>query len=262
MTIPFSARRFRSTVPFYARYRVPYPHELIAAVAGRVGLEKGDKVLDLGCGPGPLAIGFARLGLDVLGLDPEPEMLAAARQASAQEGLGVRFEEGSSYDLGPGLGRFKLVTMGRSFHWMDRTATLAALDGLVEPGGAIALFHDRRILTRPDWRSLMEELALTYAPEAQTLRKWRQGPDWVPHEAVLLDSAFSRVESLGRIFSRILGPDDIVGRIYSMSVASPEQLGDRRTAFEDELRAGLSVLAGNDVFTEIVSAEAVLAFRP
>ena len=46
----------------------------------------------------------------------------------------------------PYLGRFKLVTIGRAFHWMDRPATLGLLDALVEAGGAVALFGE----TYPD----------------------------------------------------------------------------------------------------------------
>src|SRR5262245_61869697 len=70
-------RRFRSTVPFYATYRVPYPQALVAFVAERCCLAPGSPVLDLGCGPGLLAVAFARLGCAVTAMDPEPDMLAS-----------------------------------------------------------------------------------------------------------------------------------------------------------------------------------------
>lgn len=66
--------RFRSTVPFYAAYRVPYPDALIAFITERCDLARGGRVLDLGCGPGPLAVAFARLGCAVTAMDPEPDM--------------------------------------------------------------------------------------------------------------------------------------------------------------------------------------------
>ena len=40
------------------------------------------------------------------------------------------------------MGPFRLVAMGRAFHWMDRAATLAMLDRMVTPDGGVALFHD------------------------------------------------------------------------------------------------------------------------
>ena len=78
--IPFEARRFRSTAAYYTRYRVPYPDELIARVAEHAGLQAGQRLLDLGCGPGQLGIAFARMtGAQVTGIEPEPDMLETAR---------------------------------------------------------------------------------------------------------------------------------------------------------------------------------------
>ena len=61
------------------------------------------RVLDLGCGPGPLARGFAPLVRDVIAVDPSPEMLAEARVLAGQA-TNIRFVAGSSYDLDPALG--------------------------------------------------------------------------------------------------------------------------------------------------------------
>lgn len=260
--LPFEPRRFRSTAVYYSRFRVPYPNALIVDIAERVKLGPGDRVLDLGCGPGPLAIAFARLGMEVVGLDPEAEMLAAAAQAAREAGVSVRFEEGSSYDLGPELGHFKLVTMGRSFHWMDRPATIAALNGMVEPGGNIALFHDHRVATDPDWPEVMDKVSEKYVPEGSLLRRMRREKQWLAHESVLLNSAFSDLALIGRVMERELTVEDIIGRAYSMSVTSPEALGAKRDAFETDLRTGLAALSPDGIFTEIVRPEALIAFRP
>jgi hypothetical protein len=176
--------------------------------------------------------------------------------------LTVDFRQGSSYDLAPDMGPFKLVTMGRSFHWMDRAATLATLDGLTTPDAAVALFHDHRIAHSPDWRAVVEPIAEKFSPGRSESRHVRRSADWAPHEAVLLQSRLAEVETLGRVFERQLTADDIVGRVYSMSVTSPEVLGEQREPFEATLRAELAQIAPDHRFTEIVSVEAVLAFRP
>src|SRR3982751_6226826 len=138
--IPFEKHRFRSAAEHYRKGRPPYAEALFLRVAERIGWARDQAVLDLGCGPGQLALGFARLAGSVAAIDPEPEMLRIAAAEAAAAGSEIRLLEGSSYDLEPTLGRFHLAVIGRAFHWMDRTDTLQRLDGMVEAGGALALF--------------------------------------------------------------------------------------------------------------------------
>jgi SAM-dependent methyltransferase len=81
--------RFASTVEFYARYREPYPPEFFQKVAEQISLRGDETLLDVGCGPGMLAIGFAPLVGSCIGLDPEPLMIAAARSAAAEAGVAL-----------------------------------------------------------------------------------------------------------------------------------------------------------------------------
>ncbi len=150
--MPYEPRRFQSAVPYYERYRLGYPERLIARVVALLGLAPGDAVLDLGCGPGSLSVPFARAGMAVTAADPEPEMLAAAEAAAQAAHVTLNLWRGGSYDLTPDMGPYRLVTIGRAFHWMDRLATLAMLDRIVAPGGAVALFHDAHpVLPENDW---------------------------------------------------------------------------------------------------------------
>ena len=260
-TIPFEARRFQSTAAYYLRYRVPYPDSLIARVAERSGLKSGDRVLDLGCGPGQLGIAFARLGATVTAMDPEPEMLAAAQDGAREAGVNVILRQDSSYDLGPEIGKLHLCVMGRSFHWMDRPATLSALDNLIEPGGAVVLFHDKNVLATPDWRSIIDRLTETFSPDRRADRLMRKSKQWAPHEAMLLNSPFRNLERIGIVRERILDIEDIVGRVYSMSSTSPQALGDKAGEFEAALRAELLQVAPDGRLSEIVESAGLLAFR-
>jgi len=265
MTAPepaYEPRRFRSTVPFYARYRLGYPHALIRRVVERAGLTAGDAVMDLGCGPGLLAIPFAKEAMAVTAVDPEPEMIAAAGAAAAEAGVTLALLQASSFDLPAGIGPFGLVAMGRSFHWMERSETLRILDGLVAPGGAIALFHDEHPRTVENgWRDLLHEIADTYGRDRASHIQARESTRHRSHESVLLDSAFARLERVGVVIRRALSADDIVGLALSLSTTSPEKLGDRRVAFEADLRAGLARLSPEGRFTEIAELSALIAWR-
>jgi SAM-dependent methyltransferase len=262
-TVPFEPRRFRTTAAYYSRFRVPYPDALIERVTARTGLRPGDRLLDLGCGPGQIGIAFARLaGADATGLDPEPEMLEAAREDAAGVDVDAKFVLGSSYDLGPAFGPLKMTTMGRSFHWMDRAATLAMLNTLTEPGGVIVLFGDRHISSSPVWREAMEKLSERFSPERmRTERQFHHGPDWIKHEEFLLRSAFRNLERIGIVTERVIDAEQIIGRAFSMSVTSPQALGDRTMEFEQALRNELAALSPDGKFTEIVESNALIAFR-
>jgi ubiquinone/menaquinone biosynthesis C-methylase UbiE len=257
----YEPRRFRSTVPFYATYRVPYPEALVAFVAERCGLAPGRPVLDLGCGPGQLAAAFARLGCTVTAMDPEPDMLAAAAGHAAASGVPINLAQGSSFDLGSRQGPYQLVAMGRSFHWTDRDATLRVLDGIIDPSGAVVLFDDRRVATPgADWPSLLHNLSMEVVPHRMAQRR-QSNPAWEPHESVLLRSPFRHLTLHGMTVARKLSADDIVGLAYSKSITSPEALGEQREAFEQRLRAGLNRIAPGGLFNEIVEVRGLVARR-
>ncbi|MFL6301401.1 MAG: class I SAM-dependent methyltransferase [Terriglobales bacterium] len=70
------------------------------ALVQRIGISKGQKVLDLGCGDGTTAIPAAKRGADVLGVDIARNLVEAARRRAAAEGLdNCHFEEGDASDL-------------------------------------------------------------------------------------------------------------------------------------------------------------------
>ena len=99
--------RFKTTVPLYAELRTPYPPEFFATVATKLGFSKQDALIDLGTGPGLLALGFARYVGRITGVDPETAMLAVARQAAEQQRQPFTLIEGTAETLPENIGRFE-----------------------------------------------------------------------------------------------------------------------------------------------------------
>jgi len=258
----FRPRRFQSTAPYYAQYRLGYPARLIGRVVALCGLAAGDPVLDLGCGPGLLALPFAQAGCRVTAVDPEPEMLQALQKAAESAHLAIDVRQGSSFALPGGIGPFRAVVMGRAFHWMDRAATLALLDRLILPGGALVLFGDEHPDTAENlWRKALDAVAAKYGAEEEPHRRARHDPAYRNHESILLDSAFAVLESAGVIVERTLTADDIVGFAWSLSVTAPGKLGERAPAFEADLREALAALSPSGRFREIAELRALIARR-
>lgn len=62
-------------------------------------LVPGERVLDVGCGPGRHALALARRGIEVVGVDLSEDFVALAREAAAAEALPARFEVGDVREL-------------------------------------------------------------------------------------------------------------------------------------------------------------------
>src|SRR5712664_1652867 len=169
---------------------------------------------------------------------------------------------GSSADLGKYLGRFRMAAMGRSFHWMDRDATLVALDELIEPNGAVAVLGEHHTNApensfKPIWDAIIKK----WAPEAFEAREVRQRPDWESHETILRRSPVSRCEGLASVSRRETSIEELIGRSHSQSVSSLAALGDNVAAFERELRESLSRISPTGKLKEVVEADALIARR-
>jgi len=72
-------------------------------------------------------------------------MLAGAKAAAKAAGVSLALWQGGSYDLTPGMGPYRMVSIGRAFHWMDRLATLAMLRGPDAEVIAKAVAEDLRL---------------------------------------------------------------------------------------------------------------------
>jgi len=70
------------------------------ALVNRIGISKGLKVLDLGCGDGTTALPAAKLGAEVLGVDIARNLVEAGNKRAAEQGLSnCRFQEGDATNL-------------------------------------------------------------------------------------------------------------------------------------------------------------------
>src|SRR5437762_13539469 len=70
------------------------------ALVQRLGITKGLKVLDLGCGDGTTALPAAKLGADVLGVDIATNLVEAGNKRAGEHGVTkCTFQEGDAANL-------------------------------------------------------------------------------------------------------------------------------------------------------------------
>lgn len=106
----------------------------------RLGLKPGERVLDVACGTGNLALPAARTGASVTGIDIAPNLIAQAEANAARERLSIAFEVGDAEGLPYANGVFQtVVTMFGAMFAARPERAAAELLRVARPGGRIAM---------------------------------------------------------------------------------------------------------------------------
>ncbi|MCM2423715.1 class I SAM-dependent methyltransferase [Streptomyces sp. RKAG293] len=254
---------FLGAAAYYRRGRLPYAPGLADLLAAAVQLDGRGRLLDVGCGPGTLALSLAHLFGEIVGLDPDGGMIAEAEREATLAGAArkARWVRARAEELPAGLGEFTVATFGQSFHWMDRDLVAATVRDMLRPGGALVHIADLKTETRTV--DGLPYPAVPYAAMDSLVRHHlgpvrRAGRGVLTHgtpgdeAAVLTRAGFSgpqrHVVPGGQALERT--SDDVVAWAYSMSSSAPHLFGPRRDDFETDLRRLLRDVSPADRFSE------------
>jgi SAM-dependent methyltransferase len=251
--------RFASTVEFYARYREPYPPEFFQKVAEEIGLRGNESLLDVGCGPGMLAIGFAPYVESCTGLDPEPGMIAAAKGAAAQARVALSLIEGRIEEF-PTDQTYDVITIGRAYHWLDRMPTLKVLERILAPGSGRILLCRTSAVETPEtpWVRPYRKVRSARASGRPGEKQYRVLPsEW------FVGSCFTEMGEISVNERRLVTIADLIGRALSRSNTSPEVVAGGQEKFEAQIAAALEPFAQDGVLVEqIVARASIFGRRP
>jgi SAM-dependent methyltransferase len=241
---------FEGTAAYYRQGRKPYAPALADALAGHLGLDGHGSLLDVGCGPGTVALLFAHLFESVVGLDPDPGMLAEAQQAAAAEQVAnATWVQMRAEDLPGSLGTFRVISFAQSFHWMDRPRVAAAVRKMLDVKGAVVqvdLWHSNPPRQAPPCgphppvpEAAIDELRRRWlGPDRRAGQGFRNtSPDG--EEAVFQAAGFAPEQLVFVSDDRILdrSVDDVVAWVLSTSSTAPHLFGERLGKFVEDLRA-------------------------
>ena len=110
----------------------PWSRELI----NRAQVWKGDRVLDVACGTGIVACRIAARGAAVTGLDIGADRIARAKLRAADEGVSVKWIEGTAEALPGRQPAFELVTCQQGLQFVaDRALAVREMRRVIVPGG-------------------------------------------------------------------------------------------------------------------------------
>jgi ubiquinone/menaquinone biosynthesis C-methylase UbiE len=158
------------------------------AILARAGVGPGDRVLDVGTGPGYLALAASRLiGPEgaAVGIDASPEMIDRARMRAAREGARAEYQVASAESLPFEEGSFDVAVSRLVLHHLPGELKLRALGEV------------RRVL-RPGGRLLVADMASPAAKGAHHLAAHVLGTHPDPEDALehlVWEAGFRRITS-------------------------------------------------------------------
>ena len=148
----------------YERHRPGFPETFFDRMARAHWIEPGDRVLDLGTGTGSLALGFARRGLDVTGLDLSAELLDVASRRAADEALPARFVAGRAEQTGLPDAAFDIVSAGQCWWWFDAEEALCEARRVLVSGGRLIIASFSYLALPGNVAARTEDLILHHNP--------------------------------------------------------------------------------------------------
>ncbi|WP_018722320.1 class I SAM-dependent methyltransferase [Salinispora fenicalii] len=246
---------FHGTVGFYRQFRPDIPEAVADILDAAVPAGSPRRLLDVGTGVGLVVEALRGRFDDIIAIDPDPEMLAAAENALRPRlpaNAQLRLEEITAEEFTPPAGwQADLVAICRTFHWLDQARVLNQLDAQISPDGVVAIFADKSFwVAHHDWELAVRRVIQDFLGEERRAGSGTFHEHRRPDIQALRDSPFNQVEEFVVPVHRTWTANSILGYLHSTSFAEPELFGDRLNEFDNAVRAALAQCTDTDTFIE------------
>lgn len=246
---------FSGAAKFYRQYRPGIPQSVASVLDTAVAVHAPRRLLDVGTGTGLVVEALLGRFDDIIAIDNDADMLAAAGAALRPIlPIGTRLElkqTTAEQFTAPEGWTADLATICRAFHWLDQRAVLARLDAQVSPAGAVAIFGDSSfwVATTP-WQTLVRSIIQDYLGEVRRAGSGTFNHHDHPYGEIMSESAFNDVSEVTVPVQRTWTTESILGYLYSTSFAAPVLFGHRLAEFDATVRTRLADLSEDGTFVE------------
>lgn len=246
ITSGLSADLYSGTAEDYARFRPPYPDELLADLRHRAGVTGDGRLLDLACGPGRVTLPLAAHFREVWAVDLEPEMIDVGRARAERQGLtNVRWLVGRAEDVEAQPGSFELITIGEAFHRLDERVIAERAMEWLAPGRSLATLGCFSLLRGQEpWHDILRAVVRRYEEQGSDSRPSSERPPLRSRGAnhdrqELTASGLKHVGAYDVPHPHIWTLESILGNFRSTARLSRRSLGDRAERFDADVRRAL-----------------------
>ncbi|MCI4362389.1 MAG: class I SAM-dependent methyltransferase [Thermoplasmata archaeon] len=152
----------------YDRGRPEYPQAAVHCLAERLGIGEGRRVLELGAGTGKFTRALARMGAEVIAVEPSEGMRAVFRERVPA----VELRAGGAESIPLPNESVDAVLSAQAFHWFRQPQSLEEIARVLRPGGGLGLIWNLRDET-VDWVAAFGRILDAYNDPA--VPRTRQG---------------------------------------------------------------------------------------
>lgn len=190
----------------YEKGRPEYPQQAISFLTHVLGLQTGEKVLDLGSGTGKLTRALEPFGLSLIAVEPVPEL----RMVFSEQFPSVPVWAGQAEKIPLDSETLDAVLVGTAFHWFDGETALKEIARVLKPGQPLGLIwnvFDGDVEWVKQIRALLED---------EENRATHDGLKW--QEAFQKTSLFTPLQAKTIRYSFPGSVQDVLDRVYSAKV--------------------------------------------
>jgi SAM-dependent methyltransferase len=202
------ASSFGAVARAYAEHRPGYPAAAVEWVLAPVRDRFPIRVLDLGAGTGRVTEALQRAEVDVIAVEPDPQM----RAAMLERVYGVAVLAGAAESIPLPDERVDAVVVGQAFHWFDRDRALPEIARVLKPGGVAAALWNGDDFRVP-WAAEYARIAGFGDQEKPDDRPAVSHDAFEPAETAEFDNSYRRtadslVATLGTLSAYLVMPAD------------------------------------------------------
>lgn len=123
----------------YTKYRNPYPQELFGLLVQQIP-KRATAILDVGCGTGKSTEPLLETGLEVAGVDHDPQMIEEAEDQAKLKNLHINYRVSEAEHLPFTDDSFDVITIGTAFHFFVNENAISEIKRVLKPHGLLFIY--------------------------------------------------------------------------------------------------------------------------
>ncbi|MET0304814.1 MAG: class I SAM-dependent methyltransferase [Solirubrobacterales bacterium] len=249
----------------YADHRPRYPQKLIDDLRSHTVGDRGELLIDWGCGTGEVTLPLSRYFERVIAIDVNSEFVALGQDKARRENIeNVVWHVDQAENIQIADESCDLITSASAFHWMDRELLSERAFRGLRQDGALALVGGAGTNIwngAVEWHKVAVECLSKYLGEQRPPEVNRDGAAKKRHDSFLATAGFE-IEKF-RYPTEFSWPvDKVAGYMYTIAGGLPWSHGDRRADFEREFSEALARLNPSGVVHETINFFLLIASKP